>query len=297
MDSQGLLCGSDNRPSVQLVNMQTDCRRTFPTATKYGMESKSFTLKSLSPLALTSSRVFMISARSLSWMRGFLANSQRQNVNYGIGYDGLQPDICENADRARRGFVACQHNCPTPWVSRSYLDGGLSYRTWAIISSSFSRHSGRRAELALTKQLGVTPCVRFRKGDTGRTEQTEEIPSRGTVLQLLSLLLDQLPRDFVRICPILPKFHHPRTLVSLGNPCGEALWGPSESVNDEYTFLGNHTKCSEAMRCHGHNSSCDWEGREPYARFEYDFVNLLSVPSKAPKSYPKAPSPILVPDQ
>jgi len=84
-------------------------------------------------------------------MRGFLANSQRQNVTYGIGYGGLQPDICEKADRVRRSFVACDHNRPAPWVSRSYLDGPLSYRTWAIISSSFSRHSGRRAELDLTK--------------------------------------------------------------------------------------------------------------------------------------------------
>jgi len=59
----------------------------------------------------------MISARSLSWMRGFLANSQRQDVNYEIGYDELQPDIREKADRVCRSFVTREHNRPAPWMS------------------------------------------------------------------------------------------------------------------------------------------------------------------------------------
>jgi len=64
--SQGLLCGSGNQSSIQPLTVQTDYKQTFPTATKYGMESKSFTPKSLSPLTLTFSNVSVISARSLS---------------------------------------------------------------------------------------------------------------------------------------------------------------------------------------------------------------------------------------
>jgi len=95
VESQDFLYESRDQPSVQFVNMQAGCGQTFPTATKYGMESKSFTLKSLSPLTLIFSRVPVISARSFAWMWRFLANSQRPNANYGLGYDRLQPNICE----------------------------------------------------------------------------------------------------------------------------------------------------------------------------------------------------------
>ena len=38
----------------------------------------------------------------------------------------------------------------------------------------------------------------------------------------------------------------------------------------------------------------DDEGRWSYSRFVYDLVNGLPVSSKAPKSYSKAPAPILL---
>ena len=102
-----------------------------------------------------------------------------------------------------------------------------------MISSSFSRHSGRRAEPALTKQLKVTPRTKVYKEDIRRTEQTEDIPSGGTILQLLPLLPDQLRRDFVRIFPILPGVYHSRTLVPLKHPGSEAPWGPPEGIHHE----------------------------------------------------------------
>ena len=65
----------------------------------------------------------------------------------------------KNPDRFRRSFVSRYHDCPALWMSGGHLDGRRrisSYRTWATISSLLSRHSGRSAELALTK-LNVTP--------------------------------------------------------------------------------------------------------------------------------------------
>jgi len=149
----------------------------------------------------------------------------------------------------------------------------------------------------LTKQLNVTPCVGSHKGGAGRTEQTKEIPSRGTILQLSPLLLDQLRSDSVSVFPILPEVDHPRTLVPLRQPCSETLWGPPEGIRHEYTLLGRYTKCSETMKVRYQEGSGSRKGREPYTRFVYDFVNSLSVFSKAPKSYSKAPAPMLGSDQ
>jgi len=124
----------------------------------------------------------------------------------------------KKADRFRRSFMAREHNCPALRVSRDCLNKKrqiLAYRTWATISSSFSRHSGRRAELASTKEVNVTPNRRLHEGDARRTEQTQEILLRGTILQLLPLLLNQPRSYFVRTLPVLPNVHHPRTLVPL----------------------------------------------------------------------------------
>jgi len=225
-----------------------------------------------------------------------LASSQSPNVSCEISYDGLQHDICEKADRLCHSFMAREHNCPEPRVNRNYLDGGrrmLSYRTCGIISSSSSRHSGRRAEPASTKQLSVTPRTEFHEWDAGRTEQTEEVPSRGTILQLLPLLLDQLRRDLVRKFPILPEVDHPRTLVSFKHPCGGTLWGPPEGIHYEYTFLGRYAKRFEATKFHCQGGYDGQKRRELYARFMYDFANLLSMPSRAPNSYSKTPAPML----
>jgi len=62
--------------------------------------------------------------------------------------------MSKQADRSCHSFVAREHYRPALWISRKYLDERpqiSSYRTWAIISPSLSRHSGRREELALTK--------------------------------------------------------------------------------------------------------------------------------------------------
>jgi len=132
--------------------------------------------------------------------------------------------------------VAREHNRPASRVSRDYLEGTQrvpTYRTWATISSSFSRHSGRRAELALTKEPNVTPSRRLHKHDARRTEQTQEILLRGTILRLLPLFLNQLRSDFVCILPILPDLHHLRVFVPLKHPGSETFWGPLENIRSE----------------------------------------------------------------
>lgn len=70
-------------------------------------------------------------------------------------------------------------------------------------------------------------------GNARRTEQTEEILSRGAILQLLSLFLNQLYSDFVSIRPVLSKALHPRTLVPLKNPVSESPRGPLHEVENE----------------------------------------------------------------
>ena len=63
--------------------------------------------------------------------------------------------------------MAREHNCPAPRVSTDHLNEKrqiLAYRTWATISSSFSRHSGRRAELALTEEANIIPYSKLHKG-------------------------------------------------------------------------------------------------------------------------------------
>jgi hypothetical protein len=82
MDSQDFLSEAGVSASAS-VKGRTDFRQTFPTASRYGIESKSFTVKSLLPLALIRSSVFTTSSRSLSWTWRFLASSQRPNVNCG----------------------------------------------------------------------------------------------------------------------------------------------------------------------------------------------------------------------
>ena len=124
------------------------------------MESKSFTVKSLSPLALTRFNVSTISARRLSWTCRLLASSQRANVSYETGSDGMSVEMVGRTDRFGRGFVACEHNRPGSPMKRGYYSSHiLSHRTWGTISSSFSRQSGRRAEFALTEGAKVVPSA------------------------------------------------------------------------------------------------------------------------------------------
>lgn len=70
----------------------------------------------------------------------------------------------------------------------------------------------------MTIGLSVIPYIEIRKGNARRTKQAEEVLSRGTVLQFFSLVLDELPGDFVHISPVLQKVYHPRALVPLQNP-------------------------------------------------------------------------------
>ena len=114
------------------------------------------------------------------------------------------------------------------------------------------------------------------------TKQTQEILSGSTILQLLSLVLDQLRSNFTRICSVLPESCHPWTLVPLHHPGHEALRGKPEYIYREYASLRGGCKCTDTMKDVHSDGPCR-EGRDPHARFVYDLVSLLSAFSNAPK--------------
>ena len=97
--------------------------QTFPTASKYGIESKSSTMKSSLPLDLIRRSVSLISSRSLSWTCRFFASSQRVNINCRIGQGELQNRMLGKADRPCCGLVTGKHYRPRPQVSTYYLSG------------------------------------------------------------------------------------------------------------------------------------------------------------------------------
>jgi len=68
---------------ARMTSMAMGCnlRVSLVSATKQGMVSKSFAVKSSSPLALTLFNISLISVRNRSWNWGFFASSQRANVN------------------------------------------------------------------------------------------------------------------------------------------------------------------------------------------------------------------------
>ena len=63
------------------IAMGCSLRVSLVSATKQGMVSKSFAVKSVSPLALTFCNVSLISVRNRDWNWRFFASSQRANVN------------------------------------------------------------------------------------------------------------------------------------------------------------------------------------------------------------------------
>ena len=76
------------------------------------------------------------------------------------------------ADRFCHGFVARKHDRPMSRIKRGYYSSQmLSHRTWGMISSSFSRQSGCRAEFALTEDLKVVLLLRC-------TKEMEDEPSK-----------------------------------------------------------------------------------------------------------------------
>ena len=96
----------------------------------------------------------------------------------------------------------------------------VAYRNWAAISSSCSRQSGRGAEFALTEGMYVMlrDELRGTRSSAKLTKQAQEILSGSTILQLLSLVLDQLRSDFMSMRPVLPELHYPRTFIPLHHP-------------------------------------------------------------------------------
>ena len=123
-----------------------------------------------------------------------------------------------------------------------------AYRTWATISLSCIRKSGRRARFALTEEPNIVSYATLHQGNTRRTEQTQEILSGDTILQLLPLILDQLSGNFVCIGPVLSNVHHPGTFILLKKPGEETLRGPLQGVHHEYSSLGEQGECMEAMK-------------------------------------------------
>ena len=68
---------------ARMTSMAMGCslRVSLVSATKQGMVSRSFAVKSSSPLALTIFNVSLTSVRNRSWNWGSFASSQRANVN------------------------------------------------------------------------------------------------------------------------------------------------------------------------------------------------------------------------
>ena len=91
-------------------------------------------------------------------------------------------------------------------------------------------------EFDLTKGLKVVSPVELQEGETRRTKQSQDIPSRDVILQFLSLLFDQLHGDLVSALSVLLKSHHPRTSVPLKNPGNKPHWGPPKDIHHEYMF-------------------------------------------------------------
>ena len=102
-----------------------------------------------------------------------------------------------------------------------------------MTSSSVSRKSCRVAEFALTRRRNVGPRIDHQRNNTGRTEQTQKIFLRGTVLWLPSLLFDELRGDFVHICPVLSESRNRWAFVSLHHPGKETIRGKLESFHRE----------------------------------------------------------------
>ena len=134
-------------------------RRTLVMATKYGILSKSLAVKSASPLALTSARVSLISARSFCWRSGRLANSQSPKVSYRIREDYVQKEHSSRRkpNSFRRGFVSGKYNRPIHCERRDpAMRRNNAHRTWDMISSSVSLRSSRCETLVLTGETFST---------------------------------------------------------------------------------------------------------------------------------------------
>ena len=112
----------------------------------------------------------------------------------------------------------------------------------------------------MTNKTSVTIPIEPREDKARRTEQTQEISSRSSILHLLLLFLNKLPGDFVGIRPVLSKVHHPRVLGPLEKPRDDALRGVPESVYHEQTPPGGLAECIKAVK-HDCGDSSYMKGR------------------------------------
>ena len=81
-----------------------------------------------------------------------------------------------------------------------------------------------------------------------RTEQTKQILSRGTPLELLPFLLDQFRSDLVRIRPVRSEVHHPWTFVPLKYPGSETGRGPLKRFHHKELSLRKPAKRSKTIQ-------------------------------------------------